>query len=106
MHDLKWSESEKKIARRVFETALQQELSEVMSRFKEMAAHAEKPDDMWAVEGWLSQQSRDIEAKYDFRYSQLVRVFGRLPRESRVTEEQFAGLAEDKLSYIERVASL
>lgn len=42
MHDLKWSESEKKIARRVFETALQQELSEVVSRFKEMAAHAEK----------------------------------------------------------------
>lgn len=32
--------------------------------------------------------------------------FGRLLRESRVTEEQFAGLAEDKLSYIEQVASL
>lgn len=106
MHDLRWSASEKKIARRVFETALQQELSEVMSKFKEMAAHAQEPDDMWAVEGWLSRQRRDIEAKYDFRYSQLVGVFGRLLREGRVTEEQLAGLAEDKLSYIERVASL
>ena len=106
MHDLEWSEAEKKIARRVFEAALHQELGEVMAKFKDKAAHAKEPDDMWAVENWLSQQRRGIEAKYDFRYSQLVVVFGKLLRESRVTEEQLAGLGEDKLSYIERIATL
>ena len=106
MHDLKWSESEKKIARRVFEAALQQELGEIMTRFKEKAAVAEKPDDMWAVESWLAHRRRDIDNKYDFRYSQLVIVFGKLLRERRVTEEELAGLGEDKLSYIERVATL
>ena len=106
MHDLKWSASEKKIARRVFDTALQQELGEIMTKFKEMAARAEKPADMWAVENWLYRQRRDFDTKYDYRYSQLVSVFGRLLRESRVTKEQLVGLGGDKLSYIERIATL
>ena len=106
MHDLKWSEREKKIARRVFEAALQQELGEVMARFKEKAARAEKPEDMWSIEDWLAHQRREIDTKYDFRYSQLVIVFGKLLREGRITEQQLEGLGEDKLSYIERIATL
>ena len=106
MHDLKWSEREKKIARRVFEAALHQELGEVMAEFKEKAARAEEADDMWAVEGWLAQRRRDIDTRYDFRYSQLVIVFGRLLREGRITEQQLEGLGEDKLSYIGRIATL
>lgn len=106
MHDLKWSASEKKIARRVYEAALQQELGETMTRFKEMAARAEESADMWDVERWLAHQRRDIETKYDFRYSQLIIVFGRLLRENRITEERLAGLGDDKLSYIARIATL
>ncbi len=106
MHDLKWSERERKLARRVFDAALQQELGETMTQFKEMAARAEKPDDMWAVEGWLANQRHGIDTKYDFRHSQLVIVFGKLLRESRVTGQQLEGLGEDKLSYIERIATL
>jgi len=106
MHDLKWAEREKKIARRVFEAALQQELGEVMAEFKDKAARAKEFDDMWAVEGWLAHQRRGIDAKYDFRYSQLVIVFGKLLREGRITGQQLEGLGEDKLSYIERVATL
>lgn len=34
MYELKWSESEKKLARRVFEAALAAELAEVMANFK------------------------------------------------------------------------
>jgi len=80
MHDLKWSEREKKVARRVFETALQQELGEAMAEFKEKAVRALEPADMWAIEEWLAHRRRDIDTKYDFRYSQLVIVFGKLLR--------------------------
>jgi len=106
MHNLKWSESEKKIARRVFEAALQQELGEIMAEFKEMAVRAKEPDDMWAVQNWLSRQRHDINTKYDFHYSQIIIVFGKLLRESRINEAQLAGLGEDKLSLIERIATL
>jgi hypothetical protein len=106
MLDLKWHEREKKIARRVFESALQRELGEAMAEFKEKAAKAAKPEDMWAVEGWLSRRRRDIDTKYDFRYSQLVIVFGKLLSEGRITEQQLEGLGQEKLSYIGSIASL
>jgi len=106
MHDLKWSEREKKVARQVFDAALQQELVEVLAKFKEMAAHAEKTEDIWSIEEWLGQQRRNIETKYDFRYSQLIMLFGRLMREGRITEQQLEGIAEEKLAFIERIATL
>jgi exopolyphosphatase/pppGpp-phosphohydrolase len=101
-----WTEREKKIARRVFDAALQRELAEVMAEFKSRAASAKVPDDMWSVEEYLSQARREIDRKYDYRYSQLEFVFGRLLREKRIEEPELQGLSEERLVYIRRVASL
>jgi hypothetical protein len=106
VRDLKWSDSEKKIARRAFDAAVQRELAAVMSRFKELAASASTPQDMWAVEDYLTKQRRQIDAKYDYRYSQLIFVFGRLLREQWVKEEELEGLSEEKLVYIRRIVGL
>jgi len=38
MHDLKWSASEKKIARRAYEAALESTLAEIMTEFKALLA--------------------------------------------------------------------
>jgi hypothetical protein len=105
VYDLKWSESEKKLARRVFEAALAAELAEVMAEFKAKAAAAAEPDDMWSIQEHLYRKRREIDEKYDYRYSQLPVVFGQLLREGRVQEAQLAGLSEEKLSYIRRIAS-
>ena len=101
-----WSEREKKIARRVFDAALQRELAETMAEFKARAASANKPEDMWSVEEYLGQARRDIDRKYDYRYSQLDLVFGRPMREKRIEEAELQGLSKEKLAYIRRVASL
>jgi len=106
VYDEKWRQSEKKLARRVFESALQTELAEVMADFKARAAAAVEPDDMWLIEEYLRDKRRGIDRKYDYRYSQLPMVFGILLREGRIQEAQLLGLAEEKLSYIRRVASL
>ncbi len=106
MYDLKWSQSEKKLARRVFDAALAAELAEVMTEFKARAVAARELDDMWSIEEHLHRKRREINEKYDYRYSQLLLVFGRLVREGRVQEAQLAGLSEEKLSYVRRIASL
>jgi flagellar biosynthesis/type III secretory pathway ATPase len=106
MYDEKWSKSEKKVASRVFEAALQAELAEIMADFKTRAAAAAEPDDMWSIEEYLRGKRREIDRKYDYRYSQLLWVFGRLLREGRIQEDQLAGIAEEKLSYIRSMASL
>ena len=101
-----WTTSEKKIARRVFERALGAELAEVMNTFKTMAASAALPDDMWSAEAFLANARRSIDRKYDYRYSQLLLVFGQLLREGRITEEELSGLSDDKVQAITRVATL
>ena len=106
MDNLKWSESEKRLSRRVYEAALEAELAEVMAEFKSRATAVRMPEEMWALEGYLAQRRREIDGKYDYRYSQLLFVFGRLVREGRVKIEQLEGFSDDKLSYIERIFSL
>ena len=103
MDNLKWSESEKRLSRRVYEAALEAELAEVMAEFKSRATAVRMPEEMWALEGYLAQRRREIDGKYDYRYSQLLFVFGRLVREGRVKIEQLEGFSDDKLSYIERI---
>lgn len=106
MYFFKWSPSEKKIARQAFDMALSAELAEVMAQFKQRAVAVSAPEDMWSIQEFLQQRSDEINAKYDYRYSVLPLVFGRLVREGRVLESQLAGLAEDKLSSIRNIATL
>lgn len=101
-----WSPAEKKIARRVFDAALHRELAEVMQAFKSRAAKATEPDDMWSIQEFLTNARNSIDRKYDYRYSQLEFVFGRLLREGRISEGELAGLSEDKMQCILHISKL
>lgn len=106
MHDRKGSQAEKALSRRLFEQALNAELAETLADFKAKAAAASEPDDLWAIHDHLGARRRDIDRKYDYRYSQLIFVFGVLLRESRIQEPQLHGLCQDKQDMIRRFASL
>lgn len=103
--DFKWSDAEKKIARRAFDKALEKECASIMAHFKAMAAKAENPEDLWAVHDYLGQQRRAIDEKYDFRYSQLILVFSRLLREKWLEASDLQGLSEEKLQAIQYIVS-
>jgi hypothetical protein len=106
MHDIRWSPAEKKHARALFEQVLERELAERIAQFKALSASAKTADDMWSIRRHLEHSERELERKYDYRYSQLLFVFGRLLREGRVTVDQLAFLSEEKLDVIDRIASL
>ncbi len=99
-----WSRSEKAIARTAFDVALKRELHEVMEEARQMANQIEQPSDLWDLEHYLTQRRKEIDRKYDYRYSELTHVFGRLLRESRLSEEELRGLREDKLKAIRSFA--
>jgi Photoprotection regulator fluorescence recovery protein len=106
MHDIKWTNSEKKLAREVFDAAVQQELSEIIADFKSKAAALSEPDELWSLVKRTDRRRQEIDDKYDFRYSQLLRVFGHLMREGRITEQALTGLSEEKVSIILHIAGL
>jgi len=99
-----WSKSEKAIARTAFDAALKRELQDVMHKTKEMANQITEPADVWELEHYLTERREEINRKYDYRYSQLRHVFGRLLYEGRVSEEELRGLQEDKLKSIRSLA--
>ena len=101
-----WSKSEKVIARTAFDAALGRELHDVIQKAKQLANEIQQSSDLWDLEHYLTQRRKEIDRKYDYRYSQLAQVFGRLLYERRVTEEDLRGLGEDKMKPIRSLAEL
>jgi hypothetical protein len=99
-----WSKSEKAIARTAFDAALGRELQEVIQEAKRMASQIQQSSDLWDLEHYLTQRRKEIDRKYDYRYSQLTQVFGRLLYEKRLGEEELGGLRENKLKSIRSFA--
>lgn len=101
-----WSNGEKAIARRVFDAVLKQELHQVIQEAKRKAHQINEPSDVWELERYLTQRRKDIDRKYEFRSSQLTRVFGTLLSEHRITEQGLQGLGEDKMKAIRSCAKV
>ena len=101
-----WSKKEKEIARRAFNVALEREGLDILSRLKEMAKTAESREDIWRIHDFLTERRIEIDQKYDYRYSMLIPIFGRLIRERWIGLDEFEGLDEDKLAEIKKFAGL
>jgi hypothetical protein len=103
-NDPVWSKSEKIVARKAFDAALGRELHEVIQKAQKMAGEIQQSSDLWDLEYYLTRRRKEIDRKYDYRYSQLRQVLGRLLFEKRLREEELRGLQEDKLNSIRSVA--
>src|ERR1700676_1369755 len=99
-----WSRSEKVIARTAFDAALGRELHEVIQEAKKMASQIQQSSDLWDLEHYLTQRRKEIDRKYDYRYSHLTQVFGSLLCKKRLRGEERRALREDKLKPIRSVA--
>jgi len=95
-----WSRSEKAIARKAFDAALKRELHEVMQETKQMASQVREPSDLWDLERHLTERRKEIDRKYDYRYSHLTLILGKLMHEGWLGEEELHGLREEKLKSI------
>jgi hypothetical protein len=101
---LKWSHGEKQIARKAFELALDREFQIVIQMAKDMAGNIEQPTDLWELEHYLTQSRKKIDRTFDYRYSVLTEVLGRLIRERRLSEKELQGLGQEKLESIRSYA--
>jgi hypothetical protein len=99
-----WSKTEKAIARAAFDAAQKRELQDVIRKTKQMANQIKELADLWELEHYLTERRKEIDRKYDFRYSRLTQVLGRLLYETRLVEEDLSGLQEDKLQSIRSFA--
>lgn len=71
-----------------------------MRETKERAARIRAASELWELERWLCERRREIDQKYDYRYSVLPMVFGRLVLEQRLSVEDLEGLEPKKIAAI------
>lgn len=102
--ELRWAKSERTIARRAFDHALNQELEEVIQQAKRMAGKIKQVSQLWELEDYLTQRRKDINRKYEYRASKLIFVLGTLLHEGRIIEDDLRGLREDRVEAIRRDA--
>ena len=103
LHDMNWSGSEKKVARRAYETAHDLAVARIVAEFKARACAVSTLSDMWEMESYLKRKGREVEELFDYRYSQLLFVFARLISMGYLDEGQLAGLSAEKLEIIRNV---
>ena len=75
-----------------------------MHEAKEIAGRIKQPSDLWDLQEYLTQRRKEIDHKYNYRYSHLTQVFRELLHETRVGEEELRGFSEHKLSTIRFLA--
>lgn len=104
IYDLKWSSDEKKVARKAFDNAYQREMDDIKSLLLNKVSQIKTNADIWAIEDFLSEKRKIIDSKYDYRYSQLISVFGRLLSEGYLNEEDISELSEKKRDLIKKLS--
>ena len=106
LHDLKWSPSEKRVAREAFDFGSRIGARQGYGRIQEAGGAVATPSDLWEIEDYLRQQRREIDETFDYRYSRLLLVFARLIREGHLDESRLAGLSGEKREILRSFLSL
>jgi hypothetical protein len=95
-----WTPTEKKAARKAFDAALERHLSAIMAEAKRRMANAVDPSDLWELETYLTEGRKTIDRIYQYRYSDLLRVFAVLMRDGWLKEADLVGLQPDKIAEV------
>ena len=104
MENITWSPEEKKIARKIYDKAYQNEIEEIKSLLESKVQKIKSGKDIWDINEFLTERRESIDKRYDYRYSRLVIVFGLLLSEKYLTENDLNGLSEEKKDMIKNVA--
>ncbi|MGA2496424.1 MAG: hypothetical protein ABSH20_01710 [Tepidisphaeraceae bacterium] len=96
-----WSQTEKKAAHAAFEQAYARECKAIAGNVRARAERLDDPAELWKLTGYLLGRRREIDEKYDYRYSVLITVFARLVHEGWLTLDDLKGLREDKIRRIQ-----
>src|SRR5437867_2263827 len=100
MREFTWSATEKKAARAAFDLALGRELKSMRQEAAAMLQNSTDDRVIWRLHDYLSEKRREIDEKYDYRYSVLMLLFPRLVSEGWLKADELAGIGADKVDVI------
>lgn len=102
----KWSKNEKSIARAAFDKAYEKECHQIIGKLREKSLKLSDPEDIWEFHDYLSEIRKEIDKKYDYRYSVLIMVFSILLKQQWLKIDDLEGLSADKIEKIKSLANI
>ncbi|MBU0732934.1 MAG: hypothetical protein KJ573_01335 [Proteobacteria bacterium] len=106
LRDIQWSKTEKRVARKAFDTAYKKECASITKQAFKLLDVVKEPNDIWKVHDLLTTKREEVDRKYDYRYSVLILVFSTLIKEGWLKIEDLAGLSDEKLVRIKTICNL
>ena len=103
--DETWAPTEKKLARIAFDKAFERQCKAITQEARRMLDTTNAPSDIFRVQEYLTEQRRLVDRLYDYRYSRLLEVFGRLLSDGWLRENDLNGLQQEKIAKIKHEAS-
>ena len=104
--DFTWSPGQKKAARAAFDLAIAREFKAIRQHVEAMLKNNAEDRVIWKLEEYLYEKRREIDQKYDYRYSVLMLVFPRLVHEGWLTLDELDGIGEEKVEVFRRLQEL
>jgi len=100
-----WAPTEKKLARVAFDKAFERQCKAITQEARRMLDTTSAPSDIFRIQEYLAEQRRIVDRLYDYRYSRLLEVFGRLLSDGWLREGDLNGLQPEKIAKIKHEAS-
>jgi site-specific recombinase XerC len=104
--EAEWTDTEKKIAKTVFDKAYNREIEALLKQVREQASTIVELTDLWQLHDFLSAKRHEVEGKYDYQYSALLFVFAGLVKEGWLHLNELEGLSQDKRSKVAALARM
>jgi len=99
-----WSKAEKKVARKIFDEAFERENGIIIEKIRELASKANSYEDILAIRKYINSSIKSLNQTYDYRYSQLINVFGLLLATGMISENELNSFSRDKADMIKNIA--
>lgn len=100
------SKTEKKIARKVFDSAYEKEISQIAKEVSGRIDEYKYLKDLWELHDYITYKRKETDYKYDYRYSVLIFVFANLLKDRYISKIDLFGLSESKIQVIEERAKI
>ena len=97
MHN-KWTKTEKKIAKKVFDLAKSRAYQDLIDTINSKVINSQ--NQIWELRDLLNEKAKEFDDKFDYRYSQLLILFMRYINEGLLGIEELEGLSENKIDII------
>jgi len=94
----KWSKKDKEIAKKAFNNAYNRECMSLINEVN--GSNIQNPEQLWNLCDRLCNRRKEIEEKYDYRYSVLIFVFARLIKDGYLNYEELSGISREIIEKI------